>query len=245
MRRSRSVVLALAAAIWFGDLSCYAHSGRTDSSGGHYNRKTGRYHYHGLSSASSSISTTWLGRESSRSNAPSRARTHAPERSTTRARSYDPAPLISRITDESIPYRDEEPPPKVSEPPRDLAKEERAKKLLAYAKKQIDEGKREIGIKYLRRIVTVYEDTLAAPEARETLRWLRENEPVREWVDKGGKHSVRAVFVRLENDLVYLRREDQRLIAVAVSDFSHTDRLYVIHREGLTSLKNAESEELQ
>ena len=24
-----------------------AHSGRTDSRGGHYNRKTGEYHYHG------------------------------------------------------------------------------------------------------------------------------------------------------------------------------------------------------
>ena len=31
--------------------SSYAHSGRTDSSGGHYNRKTGEYHYHGGSSA--------------------------------------------------------------------------------------------------------------------------------------------------------------------------------------------------
>lgn len=25
----------------------WSHSGRTDSSGGHYNRKTGEYHYHG------------------------------------------------------------------------------------------------------------------------------------------------------------------------------------------------------
>lgn len=24
----------------------YSHSGRTDSSGGHFNRKTGEYHYH-------------------------------------------------------------------------------------------------------------------------------------------------------------------------------------------------------
>ena len=27
--------------------SAFAHSGGTDSSGGHYNRKTGVYHYHG------------------------------------------------------------------------------------------------------------------------------------------------------------------------------------------------------
>jgi hypothetical protein len=25
----------------------FAHSGRTDSNGGHYNRSTGQYHYHG------------------------------------------------------------------------------------------------------------------------------------------------------------------------------------------------------
>ena len=41
-------------------LICYAHSGRTDSSGGHHDRKNGGYHYHGggsrrSSSGSSSI----------------------------------------------------------------------------------------------------------------------------------------------------------------------------------------------
>ncbi|MCR9289969.1 MAG: YHYH domain-containing protein [Bacteroidetes bacterium] len=30
----------------FINLSCLAHSGRTDKNGGHYNRKTGEYHYH-------------------------------------------------------------------------------------------------------------------------------------------------------------------------------------------------------
>lgn len=30
----------------------YAHSGRTDSSGGHYNKKTGTYHYHSGSKVS-------------------------------------------------------------------------------------------------------------------------------------------------------------------------------------------------
>ena len=31
-----------------------SHSGRTDSSGGHYNRKTGGYHYHGTPNSSTS-----------------------------------------------------------------------------------------------------------------------------------------------------------------------------------------------
>ena len=30
----------------------YSHSGRTDAQGGHYNRKTGGYHYHGRPSSS-------------------------------------------------------------------------------------------------------------------------------------------------------------------------------------------------
>ena len=41
-------VSALLLALFFV-LSCvnmFAHSGRTDSSGGHYNRSTGEYHYH-------------------------------------------------------------------------------------------------------------------------------------------------------------------------------------------------------
>ena len=31
-------------------INSFGHSGRTDSNGGHYNRKTGKYHYHGESS---------------------------------------------------------------------------------------------------------------------------------------------------------------------------------------------------
>ncbi len=33
----------------------FAHSGRTDSSGGHYNRRTGHYHYHNSYSKKSKI----------------------------------------------------------------------------------------------------------------------------------------------------------------------------------------------
>ena len=38
--------LALSAAIFFSYGVCGAHSGGLDSKGGHYNRKTGEYHYH-------------------------------------------------------------------------------------------------------------------------------------------------------------------------------------------------------
>ena len=40
----------IAAAVSLILYSAFAHSGRTDSSGGHYNRKTGGYHYHGKKS---------------------------------------------------------------------------------------------------------------------------------------------------------------------------------------------------
>ena len=55
MRRLISIlcVVLITIAIPF---TVFAHSGRTDSKGGHYNRKTGEYHYHnsGYSSSSSS-----------------------------------------------------------------------------------------------------------------------------------------------------------------------------------------------
>lgn len=49
--------------ICFFQVTVYAHSGRTDSNGGHYNRTTGEYHYHndgnkGYSNNSSNISNS-------------------------------------------------------------------------------------------------------------------------------------------------------------------------------------------
>ena len=41
-----STVILLISAIFACDFG-YTHSGRTDANGGHYNRKTGEYHYHG------------------------------------------------------------------------------------------------------------------------------------------------------------------------------------------------------
>ena len=53
-----AVIVALM--LLFDGGGVFSHSGRTDSSGGHYNRKTGGYHYHGTpkSSTSNYSSTT-------------------------------------------------------------------------------------------------------------------------------------------------------------------------------------------
>lgn len=45
-----AVIVALI--LLFDGGGVFSHSGRTDSSGGHYNRKTGGYHYHGTPRAS-------------------------------------------------------------------------------------------------------------------------------------------------------------------------------------------------
>lgn len=39
-------------------LSAFAHSGRTDANGGHWDRKAGTYHYHGAPKAGSSSGST-------------------------------------------------------------------------------------------------------------------------------------------------------------------------------------------
>ena len=50
-----SVGLAIVALmLLFDGGGVFSHSGRTDSSGGHYNRKTGGYHYHGTPKSSTS-----------------------------------------------------------------------------------------------------------------------------------------------------------------------------------------------
>lgn len=45
MKRLLSIIFALICFFSFAIL-CYAHPGRTDANGGHYNHKTGEYHYH-------------------------------------------------------------------------------------------------------------------------------------------------------------------------------------------------------
>lgn len=49
--------LMLVSGVLFYD-SAYTHSGRTDANGGHYNRKTGTYHYHNSGRSRTRINTT-------------------------------------------------------------------------------------------------------------------------------------------------------------------------------------------
>ena len=75
MRRSTRNVLfcgmgvaIFALVVLFDGAGVFSHSGRTDSSGGHYNRKTGTYHYHGtpkFSTSTDSSTSLSSGRQSS------------------------------------------------------------------------------------------------------------------------------------------------------------------------------------
>ena len=57
----RNVLIILSLVLISGmllDDSAYTHSGRTDANGGHYNRKTGEYHYHNSGRSRSRLNTT-------------------------------------------------------------------------------------------------------------------------------------------------------------------------------------------
>lgn len=56
MKNFTKTITILTVTLCLSSTSVYAHSGRTDSSGGHYDKSTGRYHYHGGGSSSSSYS---------------------------------------------------------------------------------------------------------------------------------------------------------------------------------------------
>lgn len=54
MKKQLTSLILLAVIITIPYSFIEAHSGRTDSNGGHYNRKTGEYHYHNGGTKSSS-----------------------------------------------------------------------------------------------------------------------------------------------------------------------------------------------
>ena len=73
MKKKKIITAIIFALLTFAlSIEVFAHPGRTDSNGGHYNRKTGEYHYHngGGSSSSSYSGSSSGGSSSSYSNVP-------------------------------------------------------------------------------------------------------------------------------------------------------------------------------
>ena len=46
MKKHCKILLSIVLCFFIFSIAASAHSGKTDSSGGHYNRSTGEYHYH-------------------------------------------------------------------------------------------------------------------------------------------------------------------------------------------------------
>lgn len=210
---------------------CVAHPGRTDSSGGHHNRKTGGYHTHGGGSSISSASS--FSRTTARETPRYEARTQPPSLRTTETRTLrtQALGLSSLDTDQTEPP--DPPVVKKIEAEVDAAKEAKAKKLLDFAKREYEVGKVDVAVKYVRRVITIYNLTAAATEAKQLLKQWKSAEPTRVWKSASGKFSTEATFLRLDRGTVYLRSKNGNEVGIEVKRLSHADQQYIIHREGI------------
>lgn len=71
MKRLRSILSLSVIVSLLIPFLAFAHSGRTDANGGHYNRKTGEYHYHGGGPARAADPAKSLDSQSGSRSAPS------------------------------------------------------------------------------------------------------------------------------------------------------------------------------
>lgn len=55
----RKIVVLILLFLYAFIITSFAHSGRTDSNGGHYDRSTGEYHYHNGGSSSQNSNSSW------------------------------------------------------------------------------------------------------------------------------------------------------------------------------------------
>jgi hypothetical protein len=211
---------------------CFAHSGRTDSSGGHHDRKNGGYHYHGGGSSTSSTSSSFI-RTTARETPRYEARSQPPNLRTTETRTLRTQVLgLSSLEVEQSESPD---PPVVKkiESEVDVAKEAKARKLLDFATREYVAGKVEVAVKYGRRVITVYSRTAAATDAKQLLEEWKSAEPVRVWKSASGKFSTEATFLRVDRGTVYLKSKAGKTVGVEVKQLSPADQQYILNREGL------------
>lgn len=166
-----------------------AHSGRTDANGGHFNRKTGEYHYHGGGGGSSAPSVRESARTEPRTVYRTVARTEEPTRPAgptaaqlrqaklTEAREYLAAArrLLREVADESdggdrqlalqlleFHRLDEE-----AATDRVDETERAAQNKLTVARAALSQNRRDVANRLLSEIIEDYPDTKAGVEARE------------------------------------------------------------------------------
>jgi hypothetical protein len=220
-KKRHIALLALTIAISVSELA-NAHPGGLDSSGGHHNRRSGGYHFHGLAHSSSPPAIAVP---------PVRTQPRLQQRTTYRTKPrLDYSRGKTEVTTNSFVENE------IANVPKILGTEriEKAVKLLSFADREIAVGQREVGLKYYRRLVLLYSDTNEGKLAAEKLRDLALDEPFRTWTDRSGKHTVEARFVSAENGIVRLERKNGAFINVAIDSLSIHDQQYVQYLVGKT-----------
>lgn len=216
-----------------------AHPGRTDSSGGHNDRKHGGYHYHGGGPSAKpdpvpeKSVTASLARSIARESARIEPRTSYPLLRTNESRTSQSDKLGSgfKLNPEDE-RKDLAESPNVEEvaDPKDEA---RASKLLDFAKRQRTTGNVDVATRWIRRIIADYSKTSSAKEARILLGEWKASEPFRTWKDVAGRYSIIAKFLRLDSGSVYLHTQGGKDIAVEIRKLCRNDQEYILNREGL------------
>jgi hypothetical protein len=189
-----------------------AHPGRTDSSGGHYNRKTGDYHYHGGGSGSS-ISISSLSRTVARLTPRFEARTTAPKLRTKAARTYS-------AEDESAEWD------KMRQQAEEIRAAERERK------RELDEREATLSAREAE-LTEAQRQLQAQAEANDLLRQqlvaakAAEDEKYRTWTSATGKDTIEAKLISVAQSIVTLEKRDRKRIKVPIDKLRESDRKFI------------------
>ncbi len=207
---------------------CHAHGGRTDSSGGHNDRRSGGYHYHSGGPARTSSDVTPLARvdppSPRRTAVRTTARTSISSVRTTASQPFTLRP--SYATRSAASARPESP----QLDPMVVQAEADAKVLLDRGAANETARDYDGAIRDFLRVLRNWPKTSAAKQARDRLAHLRANEPLRIWKSKIGGHSVEARYVSEEGDRIVLKTAERKTVRIKFDDLITKDRLYVIMR---------------
>ncbi len=232
-----STVLALVALIWANDAS--AHSGGTDSSGGHFNRRTGTYHHHGGGGSSVRTSAKTVPRTSYRTSAPTAYRKTSPA-----ATAVSPSTAKSEAESRRNDRQQARERERRRQEEKRLEQEERQRAELA-AKKKVEarpkaaasilkaamtwkeKGNDELTEKWLRKVIRRYPETDAAKKARAMLGLPEPQSALRTWTDTAGTHTIQARLIGFQEGKIRLEKADGKIISLPIDKLSPADQRFV------------------
>lgn len=230
IRANRFLILA-SLSLSMSTNMCTAHSGRTDSSGGHMNRRTGQYHFHG-----GGVST-------SRTYNPTAVRSvpRTTYRSVARTTPRVLQPVKDRFSlSESIhsdtSIRSKSSPPTISvdvKPLQDQIDRSaiEAEILLKQAQRDLSNKNHLQAVKNSLKIIKNYPDTPSCPQSKSLLAQLFANEPFREWKDITRQFAITARFKEVQDGIVLLETKADKSIRIEIKKLNYEDRIYIKYRQ--------------